>query len=680
MKFLKTPSHFKSLLRRIANKLTEILYQDLTKHHQDLTKHHQELFRNHQNLESAYKHQEKVIFKLRNEPRYKRIVAALEVENLFSVEDIIVEAPCPPVSKGIRNALANNGYETVELYYVRNLVRPGDNVLDLGSGLGLTSISAAIALQGKGRVVGYEADPRIAKIAQKNADRNNVNVEIRNYAISSEEGFLDLYVSQEFLANSAFENTNTEKISVPCKKIQTVIDEISPQVISCDVEGVEGSLFDGVDLSCVRSMVLETHEQYLGTKGVEKCIKHLAQAGLHRVESLTWGPVMVFDRDGSANSIYPFMIDSQGSLFEGDVPNQSLLDVSDATIFSDVYKFKRNSEKPSDPVLVWYSPNWLYWWGGGILTILRFANLIARKDVKTMIYVYDNKGHPTLEKLCADLDEAYPGHQIKITTDITSIPKNHIAIATTHQSVFHVLRAPDCADRFYFMQEYESLLYPGGTFSEQANATYRLGFKGICGGDWLKNTFKSYGGEAISFNFSIDKSIFYPSKIRAKVKRLFFFGRPSTDRRMYELGFAVVKEISKLHPSLEIVVAGMDGLSFPFPVTNLGNLEISKTGDLYRTCDIGLTFSGSNMSYLPVELMASGVPVITNAGPHVEWYCKHKMNSMVCEPFVSAFIQGFEELFNSPKLRESLVKGGLETTSKTSWEQEAEKIYSYLIK
>lgn len=231
----------------------------------------------------------------------------LRQQNLFIVGDIVIEAPCPPVSQPIRDALERNGYETVELYLVRRLVSRGDTVLDLGSGLGLTSIAAARAAQG-GRVVGYEADPKIAPLARTNSSRNATNVEIRNSAISSTAGRLTLNLASDFLANSLFPIPGSTPISVECAALSDVVQEIRPNVITSDIEGVEQDIFAGVDLTSVSRLLVETHPQFIGSDGVEKCVSDLAGHGLRLVDPLCWGPVLVFDRDGRASDIPPFRL------------------------------------------------------------------------------------------------------------------------------------------------------------------------------------------------------------------------------------------------------------------------------------------------------------------------------------------------------------------------------------
>ncbi len=147
----------------------------------------------------------------------------------FVLGDIVLEAPKPQVSKSVRKSLRKNDYESAETYLVRHLVRPGDNVLDLGSGLGLTSIVAARA-SGTGRVVGYEANPVIARLAEKNVRRNGVQVEIRGKAIAREKGTYEFYVRRSFTASSLFPMKKSKKVLIQTDAFQDVVDEIQPDV------------------------------------------------------------------------------------------------------------------------------------------------------------------------------------------------------------------------------------------------------------------------------------------------------------------------------------------------------------------------------------------------------------------------------------------------------------------
>jgi FkbM family methyltransferase len=226
----------------------------------------------------------------------------------FLVGDIVLEAPNPVVSRSVRKSLRKNDYERAEAYLVRRLVRPGDAVLDLGSGLGLTCIIAARASRG-GRIVGYEANPVIAPLAEKNVRRNGVQAEIRNRGIGRWKGACEFHLRRSFTASSAIPSKRSKAIHIQTDAFQDVVNEIQPAVIVCDIEGIEGNLFVSVNLQSVRRLILEVHPQLIGEAGVAECVQDLEASGLSPVQPLSFGHVLVFDRDGSALTIEPYSPD-----------------------------------------------------------------------------------------------------------------------------------------------------------------------------------------------------------------------------------------------------------------------------------------------------------------------------------------------------------------------------------
>jgi glycosyltransferase involved in cell wall biosynthesis len=358
------------------------------------------------------------------------------------------------------------------------------------------------------------------------------------------------------------------------------------------------------------------------------------------------------------------------------------------TIVYDIGSYKTNimntkieikNEDNRNIPFVWYVPFWTNVWGGGHLTIFRFAHLLSKMGHPNYIYIY-NTALASARQLEKNLQTALPGNTLKVLLDPKEMPEKYLALGTTWQSTYEVVKHSSYNKKFYFMQDYESYFYAFGTESLQANASYELGFHGITGGTWLKKCYEQHGGKADNYIFSVDPTIFYARKnIGSDIKRLFFYGRPTTERRAYALGIEALRQINKAYPEIEILIAGLDGLKeLDFPAQLLGNLTLKQTGELYRTCDVGFALSGTNLSYLPVELMASGVPVITNNGPNVEWFCENLKNSLLCDPFPSAFVEAIRKLKDSPALRLSLAEKALEKISQTSWENEAKKIYGYI--
>jgi glycosyltransferase involved in cell wall biosynthesis len=342
------------------------------------------------------------------------------------------------------------------------------------------------------------------------------------------------------------------------------------------------------------------------------------------------------------------------------------------------------SEKTKQKTIIWVIPHCSNIWGGGHYTLFRFIDHFSKKDnIKNVIFLYDYQGQgKSIPELENELNKAFSTKKFKVIGDFNLLPPADIAIATTWQSAYYTLKMP-ASQKFYFMQDYESLFYAFGTQSIQANNTYTFGFKGITGGYWLRSIYESYGNTAQAYVFSADREIFYPANpeqpVRDTVKKIFFYGRPSTPRRAHELGIAALELVANYYPDIEIVIAGLSDMPpTPFKSTLLGNLTLKETGELYRTCDIGIALSATNMSYLPVELMATGCPVISNNGPQLEWFCQNQHNALLAAPTPSAIFQAVQELIDSKELRQKLAENGLQTIQKTTWSNEMDKIFDYV--
>jgi glycosyltransferase involved in cell wall biosynthesis len=348
-----------------------------------------------------------------------------------------------------------------------------------------------------------------------------------------------------------------------------------------------------------------------------------------------------------------------------------------------------NTHEQSPSKVLWVVPDWLNVWGGGHYTIFRFANYFALNNWDSHLLIYDNSRHSNGLALERELNSAVPNCRLKVFTSEGSLPdcEYNAVVATTWQSAYWVKSFGRCSNKFYLMQDFESIFYPGGTSYLQAEHTYSFGFYGITGGDWLKSIYQSYGSTAMSYLFAVDHEIFYPiardeneaSLTLKPIKKIFFYARPSTERRCFELGVAALRLIAEKYPEIEILIAGLDDIgSLPFKAQKLGNLPIHKTADLYRECDLGIALSGSNLSYLPLELMACGCPVISNQGPQVEWFLKHMENAYLVPPVPSAFLHAFEELQSNTTLRSNMIERGLKDIADNTWELQSNRILDYI--
>jgi O-antigen biosynthesis protein len=172
------------------------------------------------------------------------------------------------------------------------------------------------------------------------------------------------------------------------------------------------------------------------------------------------------------------------------------------------------------------------------------------------------------------------------------------------------------AKRFYFVQDFEPYFYPIGSEYVLAENTYRFGFYGTTAGGWLAQKLrKDYGMQTDHFDFGADFSL-YQHTNQTKRKEVLFYVRPVTARRGFELGIMALELFHKQHPEYTINLVGWDVSSYaiPFPHNNLGTLDVAQLSKLYNRCAVGLVMSLTNMSLLPIEMLACGVIPIVNDG------------------------------------------------------------------
>lgn len=286
---------------------------------------------------------------------------------------------------------------------------------------------------------------------------------------------------------------------------------------------------------------------------------------------------------------------------------------------------------------------------GGLMTAFRIAEqLRVSKGVHQRFLIC---GPADLKSVAARVLEAFPllrGSEF-IALDgpekLEAIPPADIGVATLWTTAYVLARVRNCARKMYLIQDFEPLFYPAGSTSAQAEYTYRFGFDAIANTSALGEMYRErFGGSAITFTPQIDKQVFHPGPMenRWPRARVFFYARPENPRNAFELSAAALKRLKhRLGSSVEILCAGaefdpsrygLDGVVEP-----LGWLPYAETGELYRTCHVGLSsMLTPHPSYLPFELMACGALVVALRNEANSWLLKEGQTCLIAEPTASS--------------------------------------------
>jgi glycosyltransferase involved in cell wall biosynthesis len=201
------------------------------------------------------------------------------------------------------------------------------------------------------------------------------------------------------------------------------------------------------------------------------------------------------------------------------------------------------------------------------------------------------------------------------------IPEDAVGVfATGWETAYPVQGLQTSATKLYFVQDYEPWFYAVGSEFILAQKTYDFGFRAITAGGWLAHKLKTEHGMWTShFDFGVESSRYFVTG-DAPRDEVFFYARPVTPRRGFELGILALVELQKLRPDVKINLAGWDasGWDLPLKYRNLGGLDIDLLNEVYNRCAVALVISATNMSLLPLELISSGVAPVVNLGPNNE--------------------------------------------------------------
>lgn len=332
--------------------------------------------------------------------------------------------------------------------------------------------------------------------------------------------------------------------------------------------------------------------------------------------------------------------------------------------------------------LLWFVPDFQIG-SGGHLNIFRLIAHLEQLGYQSSIVIVGGSQFPTPARARECIVQHFAAIQGQVLIGTENLPAASFAIATSWTTAYFVRAFQGAPHKAYFIQDFEPSFYPTGTEALLAENTYRFGFFGVTAGAWLSEKLnREYGMQTWPMGFSVDHDIYFPGpQTSDQPPTIFFYARPPTPRRAFELGVLALIEVAKKVADLKVVMAGwnLSGYKFPFDYVDCGVMDVRELPDTYRRCRAALVISCTNLSLLPLELMACGCPVVSNAGPNVQWLLTSD-NAILAEPTVEGLATGLMNVIGNQTLHNKLRAEGIRTASKTSWQNEATEVARILEK
>lgn len=316
---------------------------------------------------------------------------------------------------------------------------------------------------------------------------------------------------------------------------------------------------------------------------------------------------------------------------------------------------------------------------GGHLNIFRLIYLLEKIGFSNRILLIESKFETSASARNTIREHFYP-IDAKIIIDKSELEPAAITVATNWISAYFVRNFQSTQHRCYFVQDYEPYFYPHSSQYTFAEKSYELDFHGITAGDWLAHKLKNeHNMRTLGMGFSYDRDLYRPyPRLNKDEKRVFYYARPATERRGFELGMLTLNLVAKKIPEVTFVLAGGDLSAYDIPFKHIspGNVSVKNLPEMYSQCDVALVLSLTDLSLLPVELMACGCAVVSNRGDNVEWLLNEE-NAVLADATPEALSEGIISLLQNEDKRQKLIKSAAAFSANTRWDTEAEKVANF---
>ena len=275
-----------------------------------------------------------------------------------------------------------------------------------------------------------------------------------------------------------------------------------------------------------------------------------------------------------------------------------------------------------------------------------------------------------------------------ITDD--TVRRADVVIATAWPTAFAVNELSSTAgNKYYFIQDYEPYFNLYGESYIMAQKSYEVGYHMVSLGKWNKHMIE----KECNINSRLDYITFpyegkeYFAKERNfdeyKIKKEFNFAVYIKDvgkRAPYLIQYLLTKlkkDFSEEGITLNIKYYGEDKNFKCEGGENIGKLSKSELLNLYNTSDFGLVASLTNISLVPYEMLATGLPVIEFKEGTFEYFFPEDTAIITSFDYNDFYNQVKEAINNTDKLKE-MNKNSMKFLKELSWEKTTDEFIEIL--
>lgn len=199
-------------------------------------------------------------------------------------------------STGFAALYSGNERANQELYAA--LVREGDTVIDAGANWGVHTLCLARLTGASGKVHAFEPHPEVVEELRWNVERNHLrHVAVHACGLLDRAEVLPFVLGASTKSSHVSATASTSSVSVPCRTLDSLCDELDLQslrLFKLDVEGAESMALRGAADTITRfrpHLVIELH-----TPEQDIEVARLLTSWNYTLTRLEGPPIMHLDR------------------------------------------------------------------------------------------------------------------------------------------------------------------------------------------------------------------------------------------------------------------------------------------------------------------------------------------------------------------------------------------------
>ncbi len=362
--------------------------------------------------------------------------------------------------------------------------------------------------------------------------------------------------------------------------------------------------------------------------------------------------------------------------------NRTVIDKYEREIFSDLMDQEGFGEKirniaPSSVKRIAFIVNGMIPYAGGPTTILRAGTHLQKNGYEVFYLNYSYQSPQEAAKNAAFNLPDYQGSFL----DCDSCGRDDfdVVIATAWDSFYRLGRFSGY--KMYFVQDYEPYLAFGYEQSLMAKATYEAGAHIVSLGSWnIEEIKKNCRTDSVldSVSFPYDPSEYSVNSLRdyraykdKKTVKIAVFLKEEGKRipRILQIVLLKTKDLMKKRGiDLDVVFFGNRKNYKPMLGRNLGRLTTEELRKLYLDSDFGMCASMTNISLVPFQMIAMGLPLIEfENGSFTDFLPKEA--AILTDYRGRTLFDLLSDHLDHPEKIESMMKTAYSSVSELSWER-----------